>query len=101
MYEEKFGLYSGRCMRAKLLQLCLILCDPMNCSLPGSSGHGIHQRSPRILECVAYPFSRGSSQARIELGSPALHVNSLPAELPRYGHSLTILIIFSKYAFNI
>ena len=63
--------------------------------------HLSHQRSPRILECVAHPFSRGSSQARIELGSPALHVNSLPAELPRYGHSLTILIIFSKYAFNI
>ena len=51
MYEEKFRLYSGRCVRAKLLQLCLTLCDPMNCSPPGSSGHGIHQA--RILEWVA------------------------------------------------
>ena len=35
---------------AKLLQLCLTLCDPMNCSpsLPGSSAHGISQA--RILE---------------------------------------------------
>ena len=79
-------------------QVCLTLCDPMDCSLPGSSVHGAspgkytgvschallhgifptqgsnqgllhcrwilyclsHQGSPRILEWVAYPFSRGS-----------------------------------------
>ena len=34
------------------------LCDPMNCSPPASSVHGIFQA--RILEWVAYPFSRGS-----------------------------------------
>ena len=34
-------------------------CDPMDCSPPGSSVHGILQA--RILECVAIPFSRGSS----------------------------------------
>ena len=34
---------------AKSLQLCLTLCDPMDCSLPGSSAHGILQA--RILEC--------------------------------------------------
>ena len=33
--------------------------QPMNCSLPGSSVHGILQA--RILEWVAIPFSRGSS----------------------------------------
>ena len=92
----------------------------MDCSLPGSSVHGILQA--RILEWVAFPFSRGSSQPRdqtqgshiadrlftswatreaqeygsgwpipspadlldpeIEPGSPALQVDSLPAELP-------------------
>ena len=41
-----------------------------------------HQRSPRTLEWVAYPFSRGSSRPGIETGSPALQVDSLPAELP-------------------
>ena len=41
-----------------------------------------HQRSPRILEWVAYPFSRVSSNPGIEPGSPALKVDSLPAELP-------------------
>ena len=36
------------CRHAKLLQLCLTLCDPMDCSPPGSSVHGILQA--RILE---------------------------------------------------
>ena len=46
----------------KLLSLCLTLCDPMDCSLPGSSVHGILQA--RILEWVAISLSRGSSQPR-------------------------------------
>ena len=41
---------------------CLTLCDPMNCSLPGSSVHGVLQA--RILEWVAIPFSRASSKPR-------------------------------------
>ena len=41
-----------------------------------------HHRSPRILEWVVYPFSRGSSWPRIELGSPALQADSLSDELP-------------------
>ena len=42
---------------------CVRLCDPMNCSLPGSSVQGILQA--RILEWVAIPSSRGSSQPRV------------------------------------
>ena len=38
------------------------LCDPVDCSLPGSSVHGILQA--RILEWVAIAFSRGSSRPR-------------------------------------
>ena len=41
-----------------------------------------HQGSPRILEWVAYPFTRGSSRPRTEPGPPALQVDSLPAEPP-------------------
>ena len=44
-------------------QLCPTLCDPMDCSPPGSSIHGIFQA--RILEWIAMPFSRGSSQPRV------------------------------------
>ena len=43
-------------MHAKSLQLCTSLCDPMDCSPPGSSVHGILQA--RILEWVAMPSSR-------------------------------------------
>ena len=41
---------------------CLTLCDPMNCSQPGSSVHGILQA--RIPEWVVILFSRGSSWTR-------------------------------------
>ena len=41
---------------------CLTLCDPMDCSLPGSSIHGISQA--KIPEWVAISFSRGSSWPR-------------------------------------
>ena len=43
-------------------QLCPTLCDPTDCSLPGSSVHGILQE--RILEWAAVPFYRGSSHPR-------------------------------------
>ena len=51
-------------MKVKVLvtQLCPTLCDSMDYSPPGSSLHGILQ--PGIVEWVAIPFSRGSSQPR-------------------------------------
>ena len=49
----------GKCeVKVLVTQSCLTLCDPMDCSLPGSSVHGILQA--RILEWVASPFSRAS-----------------------------------------
>ena len=45
------------CICAKLLQLCLTLCDPMDCNQPGSCVRGILQA--RILEWIAMPSSRG------------------------------------------
>ena len=50
------------CVCAKLLQLCLTLCDSMDCSMLGSSVHGILQA--RILEQVAISFSGVSSWPR-------------------------------------
>ena len=49
-------------MKVKAAESCLTLCDPMDCSLPGSSVRGILQ--VKILEWVAIPFSKGSSQPR-------------------------------------
>ena len=59
-------------IRARSLQSCLILCNPMDCSLPVSSIHGILQA--RILEWVDIPLSWGSSRPRdrpASLTSPA------------------------------
>ena len=49
-------------VHAKSLQLCLTICNPENCSPPGSSVHGILQT--RVMEWVAMPSSRGSSWCR-------------------------------------
>ena len=47
---------------SEVAQSCLTVCDPMDCSLPGSSVHGIFQAI--VLEWIAISFSRGSSQPR-------------------------------------
>ena len=49
-------------VKVEVAQSYPTLCDPINCSLPGSSVHEILQA--RILEWVAIPFFRGSSQPR-------------------------------------
>ena len=55
--------YTSRSRIAMLVtQSCLTLCEPMDCSLPGSSVRGTFQA--RILEWVAILFSRGSSWPR-------------------------------------
>ena len=56
------------------------LCEPRDCSPPGSSVHGILQ--VRILEWVAIPFSRGFSPPKIEPGSPVLRAVSSSSEPP-------------------
>ena len=55
-------LYVGIYRVVLVVQLCPTLCDPTDCSLPGSSVHEILQAG--ILGWVAIPFSRGSSQPR-------------------------------------
>ena len=48
--------------KERKVQSCLTLCNHMDCSLPGSSVHGIFQA--RVLEWVAISFCRGSSWPR-------------------------------------
>ena len=62
-------------MKVKVAQSCLTLYDPTDYTV-----HGILQA--RILGWAAFPFSRGSSQPRIEPRSPASQADSLPAEPP-------------------
>ena len=57
-------------------ELCLILCSPLDCSLPGSSVHGIFQA--RILEVSMVPdLKQGSMRLRASQGAPV--VKNLPA----------------------
>ena len=72
-------------VKVLVAQLCLALCNSMDCSPPGPSVHGILQ--VRILEWVAIPFSRelfpspgDLPNTGIEPRSPALQVDSLPAK---------------------
>ena len=58
----------------------LALCDPADCSQPGTSVRGIFQA--RILEWVAMPSSRRSSQPRDRSQVSHIAGDSLPAELP-------------------
>ena len=74
------------CMRAKLLQLCPTLCIPMDCSLPGTSAHGIIQA--RRLEWIANSFSRVFSWPRdwtliSHISSIGRQAGSLPLVPPR------------------
>ena len=76
---------------SEVAQSCPTLNDPMDCSPPGSSVHGIFQvpLSMEISrqECwrrewVAFPFSRGFPDPGIKPGSPALQADSLLSEPP-------------------
>ena len=49
---------------SEVAQSCLTLCDPIDCSVPGSSLHGIFQAI--VLEWIVISFSRGSSQPRAQ-----------------------------------
>ena len=63
-----------QCMKVKseseVTQSCPTLCDPMDCSLPGSSVHGIFQA--RVLEWVAIVFSDNRAWKYIKLKLPKL-----------------------------
>ena len=76
----------------KVAQSCPTLCDPMDYTV-----HGILQA--RILEWVAFPFSRGSSNPGIEPRSPTLQADSLPAEPP--GKPIYFTYLFQLCVLNI
>ena len=76
-----------------LTQSYLILCDPKDCSLPGSFVHGIFQA--RILEWVAISFSKGSSWSRD--GTHVFRISCTGRPIlyhcaPWEGHSLIIML---------
>ena len=73
---------------------CLTLCDPVDCSPPGSSVHGILQA--RILEWVAISSSRGSSRPRDRTCISCLAGGFLPTEPP--GKPFAVSASIGKHA---
>ena len=67
MIQKKFRIRKK--VKVKVPQSCPTLCNPMDYTVYGNL-------QLRILEWVAFPFSRGSSQPR----SPALQADTLPAD---------------------
>ena len=78
LFPMRVGILCVCVLVTQVAQLCPALCDTINCSLPGSSVHGILQA--RILEWVATPFSRWSFRPRDWI--QALQADSLPSEPP-------------------
>ena len=81
---------------AQSLQSCPTLCDPIDCSLPGSSVHVILWAS--VLDWVAMPSSSRESSQGIEPGSPALQADSLPLSHQRSPDLTLYIHILEKWA---
>ena len=97
--ESVLGIHMWK-WKCQSLQSCPTLCNPMDCSPPGSSVHGILSGS--ILEWVVIPFSRGSAWHRDWTRSPALQVDSLPSEppeKPRYTY-IPCFVLFFYFSFR-
>ena len=71
--DSSWTSFMTSCMHSKLPQSCPTLCGPIDCSLPGSSVHGILQA--RILQWVAMSSSRGSSQPRDQTGVSYIYLH--------------------------
>ena len=77
---RKDSILCRESVKVLVIQSCPTLCDPMDCSPPGSSVHGILQA--RILEWVAIPSLGDLPNPGVKPWSPALQVDSLPSESP-------------------
>ena len=91
-FYENMHMRGHACWVASLsANLCLTFCDPMSCSPPDSSVHGVLQA--KILELVAMPSSRGSSQTRDQ--TPVFYVSCIGRQvLYHKGQLGTLLFVF-------
>ena len=80
---------------SEVIQSCLTFCDPMNCSLPGSSVHGVFQA--RVLEWGAIAFSRATRQLGLnylKIHSPTRLVAGLGGFQTRMANNLLVGLSF-------
>ena len=95
-WDTQVPKYSNNLVPVKIsVQLCLTLCNPVDCSPSGSSVYGILQA--RILEWVAIPFSRGSSWPRDQIWVSHIPGSFFTVWATRESPELLLL----KYLFNI
>ena len=84
--------------RCLVVQLCLTLCDPMDCTPPGSTVHGDSPSmgilQARILEWTAMPSSGIFPTQGSNPGLPTLQQDSWPSEPPWSTFTLALLIFF-------
>ena len=78
---------------SEVVKSCPTLCNPMNCSLQGSSDHEIFQA--RVLEWAAISSCGGSSRHRDQTRTPALQADALLSEPPGKSKAYTKHIIKS------
>ena len=80
-----------------VVQLCLTLCDPVDCGPPGPSVHGILQA--RLLEWIVIPFARGSfwprDQTRVSF-TAGRFFTVWAAGKPRYNENILFNVNYSK-----
>ena len=87
---------SFKVLQQIIAQLCTTLCNPMDCSPPGSSVCGIFKA--RIPEWVAIPFFRWSSWPKDRTWSPA---DSLPRSSQKSLHSVILMLISQRVLLRI
>ena len=94
------AFYEWYFVRAKSLQLCLTLCDPTDCSPPGSSVHGIFQA--RILVWVAISFSFFfillAIKIKVQWSQSLSSVGSWPKHLHAKASACPVFILRSCWA---
>ena len=93
--REKFKLQMFY-VRFKSLQACPTLCNPMDCSPPGASVHGVLWA--RVLEWVAMSFSRESSQPRDQTW--VSHVSCTSRQVLKHQHRLGLTTVCGHLPFS-
>ena len=80
IHTQQVGVFLSTCLLLLTCFSCVQLCNPTDCSLPGSSVHGILQA--RIRERAAMPYSRGSFQPRNQTQVSPVYLHWQQGSLP-------------------
>ena len=104
---KAYKVLSGGTLKSEVVQLCPTLWDPMDCSPPGSSVHGIFQarilggkkgkKKKEYWSGLPFPSPGDLPNPRIKPGSPALRADALPSEPPGTLLRPIILYIWNIY----